>query len=132
MQNNNVIILKRTLELQDVLSLGTCSTAWRLSNGVLFDSMPASMFVSFFNLRPIDRPIVIKNRETLRVCHLIHFLSLRIPDTTMAQQWRDEILKICNVSLSYYKSHYRDVAKSEAKENKRFVEKIKTAFQKRD
>lgn len=129
---DNVIILKRTLELQDVLSLGICNTVCRLCNGVLFDSMPASLFVSFLNLRPLDRPIVIKNRETLRVCYLIHFLSLKISDTTMAQQWRDEILKICNVSLSYYKSHYRDVAKSEAKENKRFVEKIKIAFQKRD
>ena len=127
--SKDINLLHLTLLQRDIITLPMCYRIWKVCNGKQFEHMPGSDFANFLNLRPTQNPVKIKNREKLRVCYLIYFLSKKIPDNTMSQQWKEDILSICKISEPYYKSHYRDaVAEGNSQDNKDFVEDLGGIF----
>lgn len=114
-----------TLRYSDVINLKLCYELHRLCNGKQFESLPGSEFANFINLRKTSRCVNVKPREGLRVCYLIYMLSKHTIDSSMSQEWREKMLDLCNISESYYKSHYKDAENSDAKGMPEFTKELR-------
>ena len=122
-------ILQKTFETQDLFNLLTCYYLHDICDGRQFQTMRATDFADFLNLKPTTQPVIVNSRENLRVCYMIYALSLEIRDRNTAKEWRESILSTCGIGLSYYSSHYRDCAElGSGTTNKHFVADIDDAI----
>lgn len=124
---SNSSILYNTQRQRDLVDLSLCLTLFRMCNGRQFESMEGSTFVNFLNLRDTP-PIIVRKKEKTRVCYLIHKVADHLNDLCLANEWKEEILAICNIGLGFYKSHYLDAESSDAKMNKLFCRNLKNAI----
>ena len=49
--NNEILLLKETAKLKDIVDLGVCVAIYQTCNGRQFRDMPGSVFVNFMNLQ---------------------------------------------------------------------------------
>lgn len=124
-------LLHLTLAQMDIIDLNSCFRIWKICEGRQFVCVPPSVFACFLNLRSEPGSVKIREREKLRVCYLIYFISENIVAHTISQQWKAKILDLCEIEAPYYKSHYRDaVAAGTSRDNKDFVENLEGIFEK--
>ena len=111
------------------LDVDDCSRIYRFCNGRQFEAATKLDLCEFFNLRASLVPVRILDGEKQRMCYLIsQLLKHKLPAITeMKKPWLKGILAACNISESYYKSHYNDVdEKSGSDANKDFYQTVKT------
>ena len=121
--------LTETIRLLDVVDLTVCCKIYKVCNGNQFELMRGSEFVDFLYLKPLSRPIQVRYREKSRVCFLLHCISREFMNETLGKEWILQMLKQCDITPNYYKSHYKDAeATGTAEENTTFVQAIKNAI----
>ena len=120
-------ILRNTQRQRDLVGLSLCLTLYKLCNGRQFESMEGSTFVNFLNLRA-PLPIIVRKKEKTRVCYLIHKVADHLREVCLANEWKEQMLGICNIGIGFYKSHYLDAESSDAKMNKLFCKELKEAI----
>jgi hypothetical protein len=49
-------------------------------------------------------------------------------DVCLANEWKEQILGICDIGIGFYKSHYHDAESSDAKMKKLFCKDLKDAI----
>lgn len=113
---------------RNYLDVDDCSPIYRYCNGRQFEAATKLDLCEFFNLRTPKVPVRVLNGEKQRMCYLINqLLKHRLPAISeMKKPWLKGILAACNISETYYKSHYNDVdEKSGSEANKAFVQTVK-------
>ena len=121
------VILRKTQRQRDLVDLSLCLTLFRMCNGRQFESMEGSTFVNFLNLRDQSSITVLKKEKT-RVCYLIYKVADHLNDPYLANEWKGEMLRICNIESGFYQSHYLDAESSDAKMNKLFCKELEHAI----
>ena len=121
------VVLRKTQKQRDLVGLSLCYSLYKLCNAWLFESMEGSTFVNFLNLRDTSL-ITVRKKEKTRVCYLIHKVADHLNDLCLAGDWKEEMLRICDIDPCFYKSHYLDPESSDAKLNKLFCNRLKEAF----
>ncbi len=113
----------------DIIDITTCTFLWIACNDKQFEYMSGTDFVCFLNLKDLENPVVVRQGEKLRVCHMISTLEQTIKPYERARGWATEILKSSGISRTYYDKHRSELmGKGLMKDNKAFVETIDTAL----
>lgn len=78
---------------------------YELCNGQQFEDCNSTRFIDALNLRTSGSVLKIKEREKVRVCHLINQLWRRLPKD-LRDEWLSKILVSLNISRKFYNSKY--------------------------
>lgn len=127
--NNEILLLKETAKLKDIVDLGVCVAIYQTCNGRQFRDMPGSVFVNFMNLQVAKDVVCPLPRENQRICYMIYAVSLTITPANYARHWVLGVLEVCGIAADYYEKHHKDFLSVTASEkNKIYVEQIKEAI----
>lgn len=122
--NDGVLLLKEVAKLKDIVSLGVCVSIFQTCNGKQFNSMPASDFFYFLNLKLPKEKVTTLTGEKQRICYMIYVVSQTIVPADFAKTWIEGILYLCGISYEYYDKHRKDVESINASKNNREFKKI--------
>ena len=128
--NNGTLLLKEVAKLRDIVSLGVCVGIFQACNGHQFESMPASDFINFLNLKLPKGMASPLPRERQRICYMVYAVSQTIYPANFARPWVENILEQCGIPLEYYEKHRKDVRSVEASaRNREFLKRITDAIE---
>lgn len=90
---------------KDYFKPGLIIRIYELCNGRQFEECNTTNFLDAMNLRASGSVLKIKEREKVRVCHLINQLWRRLPKD-LRDEWLSKILVSLNISRKFYNSKY--------------------------
>lgn len=90
---------------KDYFKPGLIIRIYELCNGRQFEECNTTNFLDAINLRASGSVLKIKEREKVRVCHLINQLWRRLPKD-VRDEWLSKILISLNISRKFYNSKY--------------------------
>lgn len=90
---------------KDYFKPGLIIRIYELCNGRQFEECNTTNFLDVMNLRASGSVLKIKEREKVRVCHLINQLWRRLPKD-VRDEWLSKILVSLNISRKFYNSKY--------------------------
>lgn len=123
-------LLKQTAGLFDLVDLTLCSCLYNVCKDRQFVELKGSDFVDFLNLKDVSAPIIVRDREKLRVCYLIYTVSQHLIKPSLGKMWVELMLEVTNIDEEYYNSHYKDAElKTASVASKKFVRDIKNAIE---
>ena len=106
------LFLQETAKYNDLVDLTLCCMLFKVCNCRQFEQMKGTEFADFMNLKQSTTKITVRSREN-----------------NVGMEWVMKMLDCCNISLEYYKSHYKDAESiGTSKANKIFVEDVRKAF----
>ena len=75
-------------------------------NGEQFEEINELDFYANMNLQPCASRLKVRKDEKARVCYLIFLMAetLSKPDR---EKWKEEIMKLLEIDIKYYKSKYK-------------------------
>ena len=127
--NNEILLLKETAKLKEIVDLAVCVVIYQTCNGRQFRDMSGSDFVNFMNLKAPCGTICPLPRENLRICYMLYAVSLTIIPAQYARHWVQGMLGACGISVEYYEKHHKDfLSISASKKNKEYVRQINEAI----
>jgi len=112
---------------RNYLDVEDCLSVFRHCNGKQFEAATKLDLCEFLNLRTPLMPVRLLEGEKQRMCYLIsQLLKHKLPAITeMKKPWLKGILAACNITESYYKSHYSDAGEDwTSGPNKRFKKTV--------
>ena len=134
--NNDRELLDEVAKLMDLVDVTLCDCIYKyckIDKNKLFKSMRGTEFIDFLNLMLEPERVNIISGANQRIYYLIHFVSQHLVNSMLADAWVNAMLKTCHFDTTKYKKHRLDVLQGTASgENKKFVEDIKTAFERAD
>lgn len=89
----------------DYFSPGLIIRIYELCNGKQFEDCNSTRFIDAINLRATDSVLKIKDREKVRVCHLINQLWGQLPKD-IREEWLSKMLTSLGISRKFYNSKY--------------------------
>lgn len=123
------LFLQETAKYKDLVDLTLCCMLFKVCNCRQFEQMKGTEFADFMNLKQSTTKITVRSRENNRVCYLLYIVSKEFCNPDVGMEWVMKMLDCCNISLEYYKSHYKDAESiGTSKANKIFVEDVRKAF----
>lgn len=90
---------------KDYFSPSLIIRIYELCNGQQFEDCNSTKFIDALNLRTTDSVLKIKEREKVRVCHLINQLWRQLRKE-VRDEWLSEILDSLGISRKFYNSKY--------------------------
>lgn len=90
---------------KDYFKPGLIIRIYELCNGRQFEECNITSFLDAMNLRASGSDLQIKDREKVRVCHLINQLWRQLPKVTR-DEWLSKILVSLGISRKFYNSKY--------------------------
>lgn len=90
---------------KDYFKPGLIILIYELCNGRQFEECNITSFLDAMNLRASGSDLQIKDREKVRVCHLINQLWRQLPKVTR-DEWLSKILVSLGISRKFYNSKY--------------------------
>ena len=90
---------------KDYFKPGLIIQIYELCNGRQFEECNTTNFLDAMNLRASDSVLKIKEREKVRVCHLINQLWRRLPKE-VRDEWLSKMLVSLGISRKFYNSKY--------------------------
>lgn len=90
---------------KDYFSPSLIIRIYELCNGQQFEDCNSTRFIDALNLRTTDSVLKIKEREKVRVCHLINQLWRQLRKE-VRDEWLSEILDSLGISRKFYNSKY--------------------------
>lgn len=90
---------------KDYFKPGLIIRIYELCNGRQFEECNTTSFLDAMNLRASGSDLQIKDREKVRVCHLINQLWRQLPKETR-DEWLSKILVSLGISRKFYNSKY--------------------------
>lgn len=90
---------------KDYFKPGLIIKIYELCNGFQFEECNITSFLDAMNLRASDSVLKIKDREKVRVCHLINQLWRQLRKE-VRDEWLSEILDSLGISRKFYNSKY--------------------------
>lgn len=90
---------------KDYFKPGLIIKIYELCNGQQFEDCNSTRFIDALNLRTTDSVLKIKEREKVRVCHLINQLWRQLPKNTR-EEWLSMMLTTLDRSRKFYNSKY--------------------------
>ena len=90
---------------KDYFKPGLIIKIYELCNGQQFEDCNSTRFIDALNLRTTDSVLKIKEREKVRVCHLINQLWRQLRKE-VRDEWLSEILDSLGISRKFYNSKY--------------------------
>lgn len=90
---------------KDYFKPGLIIRIYELCNGRQFEECNTTSFLDAMNLRASGSGLQIKDREKVRVCHLINQLWRQLPKETR-DEWLSKILVSLGISRKFYNSKY--------------------------
>lgn len=114
---------------KDYFKPGLIIRIYELCNGRQFEECNITIFIDAMNLRANGCVLKIKEREKVRVCHLINQLWRRLPKE-VRDEWLSKMLVSLGISRKFYNSKYSiSTGYGEcSRESKAFCEELQEIF----
>lgn len=82
------------------------SAIYEKCNDKQFEAVPEADFYAGMNLQPCRNRLKIRPGEKARVCYLIFLMGETLSNQDR-EKWKDEIMRLLDIDIKYYKSKYK-------------------------
>ena len=82
------------------------SAIYEKCNDKQFEAVPEADFYARMNLQPCRNRLKIRPGEKARVCYLIFLMGETLSNQDR-EKWKDEIMRLLDIDIKYYKSKYK-------------------------
>lgn len=82
------------------------SAIYEKCNSEQFEAVPEADFYAGMNLQPCRNRLKIRPGEKARVCYLIFLMGETLSNQDR-EKWKDEIMRLLDIDIKYYKSKYK-------------------------
>ena len=82
------------------------SAIYEKCNYKQFEAVPEADFFAGMNLQPCRNRLKIRPGEKARVCYLIFLMGETLSNQDR-EKWKDEIMRLLDIDIKYYKSKYK-------------------------